>query len=216
MLRRHRLQCIRLAHWRTRTLPQPLPAARGYKVWRSATAKCCFNRILRQERRNSIGCRCMTKPSKSVAQRQVHPAASALLILLVFAAVQFVWWRFLVYKPPPGAGAGAQAAAARPKWRFTYLAGRTSLFGPSQETRSQVRKMARHTLLDLTARPDWRSSQRNFCTLRTPAIIASGRSSARRYVDVRRRRARLRRRSYRTGKVQRTLWICLDPSARFM
>ena len=43
------------------------------------------------------------------AQRQVHPAASALLILLVLGAVQAIWWRFLVYHdpgkrggPPPG------------------------------------------------------------------------------------------------------------------
>ena len=32
-------------------------------------------------------------------QKQVHPAASALLILLALAAVQAIWWRFLIYHP---------------------------------------------------------------------------------------------------------------------
>jgi len=33
-------------------------------------------------------------------QRAVHPAASALAILLVLAGVQAIWWRFLVYRTP--------------------------------------------------------------------------------------------------------------------
>jgi sugar lactone lactonase YvrE len=42
---------------------------------------------------------------KSSHQRTVHPAASALAILLVLAGVQWVWWRFLVYRAPvSGAG----------------------------------------------------------------------------------------------------------------
>jgi hypothetical protein len=42
------------------------------------------------------------------AQRQVHPAASAFIILLVLAGVQAVWWRFLVYRPPAVTGSGRQ------------------------------------------------------------------------------------------------------------
>ena len=41
-------------------------------------------------------------------QRQVHPAASAVLILLVLVGVQWAWWRFLVWRPPPISQRGVQ------------------------------------------------------------------------------------------------------------
>ena len=39
-------------------------------------------------------------------RKQVHPAVSALAILLALGGVQWVWWRFLVWSPPPPNGAG--------------------------------------------------------------------------------------------------------------
>ena len=45
------------------------------------------------------------------AKKQVHPAASAVLILVALGAVQWVWWRFLVWKAPPGPGGGVNAGA---------------------------------------------------------------------------------------------------------
>ena len=49
---------------------------------------------------------------KSVAKKQVHPAASAMLILIVLGGVQWIWWRVLVYRRP-GGGAGAPPPMAR-------------------------------------------------------------------------------------------------------
>lgn len=48
-------------------------------------------------------------------KRQVHPAASAVLILLVLVGVQWVWWRFLVYRPAgTGPGQMPPPSATRP------------------------------------------------------------------------------------------------------
>ncbi|HLJ57576.1 MAG TPA: hypothetical protein VKT77_21245, partial [Chthonomonadaceae bacterium] len=49
------------------------------------------------------------------SQRQVHPAASAALILITLVAVQWTWWRFLIYRapsPPVSGGPGPAAAIA--------------------------------------------------------------------------------------------------------
>jgi hypothetical protein len=55
------------------------------------------------------------KAPKKKSARQVHPAASALLILFVLGGVQAVWWRFLVYREPtrsPGMGGGGMMVGA--------------------------------------------------------------------------------------------------------
>src|SRR2546430_361683 len=58
--------------------------------------------------------------------QQVHPAASAVLILLVLVGVQWVWWRFLVYRPPMrGSGGGGGAAGAAPN--DVHLVGRADV-----------------------------------------------------------------------------------------
>jgi len=68
----------------------------------------------------------MSTTPKSAAQRQVHPAASALLIFLVLGAVQFIWWRFLVYRPhgTPGGPLAGGGAAGIPE---THIFGRADV-----------------------------------------------------------------------------------------
>ncbi len=47
-------------------------------------------------------------------KRSVSPGAAALLVIIVLAVIQYVWWRGLVYKPKGPPGAGGPSAMPRP------------------------------------------------------------------------------------------------------
>jgi NHL repeat. len=56
-------------------------------------------------------------------KKQVHPVVAAVLIIAVLVAVQWAWWKGLVYKPPPGrAPRGGGGGGSGPA--VTVLAGR--------------------------------------------------------------------------------------------
>src|SRR5436305_3563656 len=48
-------------------------------------------------------------------QKHIHPGAVAAIILIVFIAVQWVWWRGLVYRPPGAAAGGGGGGGPSPE-----------------------------------------------------------------------------------------------------